>query len=264
LFRLVLPEIGGGRMREADLATIADHPEASALQVSGLDQQTFERLVADYGGQFTGIEFWKCPRIADFSPLEDLPDLQLVAVYWNQRTTRLWDLSRNSKLRGLRFDDFTRLHDLRDVSGGGALKELEFGDLIWSTSVFDTLEPLAALTGLESLRFDAKRITDGRVQPLGELRSLRSLRFPPNQFTTRQVAWLRARLPGSLQSPSLEPVLTMRQPLQLHGKPRDVRLVGKQKPFLHSVLDAPRVEKHVTEFWRMVDEFSRDPAAQPD
>ena len=195
---LVLPEIGGGRLDASHLATIADHPEAHALTVSGLDQPTFERLVTEHGRQFSAIEFWKCPRIADLSPLEDLPGLRLVSFYWNQRATRLWDLTRTPGLAGLNLDDFTRLHDLADLAEGTNLRELAFGDMIWSTSVYTTLEPVGTLTGLRSLAFSAKKIEDGRIDPLGHLTGLEELSFPTNLFTTRQVAWLRARLPETV------------------------------------------------------------------
>jgi hypothetical protein len=155
---------------------------------------------------------FKCPRIADLSPLEDLPDLRLVRFFWNQRATRLWDLSRNSCLTGLRFQNFTRLHDLRDLRRGVALKELDFGDAVWSTSVFESLDPLAALDGLRSLWFNAKRIEDGRIEPIGELTGLEELDIPTNMFSTRQLAWLRARLPDSVKSRSLDPVEMLKDP----------------------------------------------------
>jgi hypothetical protein len=175
--------------------------------ISGLDQATFESLVAQYGTRFSAIEFWKCPRIADLSPLEDLPDLQLVAFYWNQRATRLWNISRNPRLTGLCFEDFDRLHDLRALQSGASLQELEFGDAVWSKSAFESLEPLATLSGLRSLNINAKRIDDGRFEPLGQLTRLEALRFPPRQFTNRQIAWLRATLPASLESASLASVV---------------------------------------------------------
>jgi len=264
LVNLVLPEIGGGRLGLTHLAVIGDNPSAWALRISGLDQATFESLVAGYGGQFSAIDFWKCPRIADLSPLEDLPDLQLVAFYWNQRATRLWNLSRNPGLAGLHFEDFTRLHDLRDLQAGASLQELAFGDAVWSTSVFASLGPLATLAGLRSLTFNAKRIDDGRIEPLGELIRLEALTFPPNMFTTRQVAWLRARLPASLDSASLAPIVPLEQPFETGGKTRDVLLVGKHKPFLNSVTDQVRIRKHVEGFFQMVDDFRRDPNLGPD
>lgn len=264
LVNLVLPEIGGGRIEESHLAAIGENAGARALRISGLDQATFESLVARYGRQFSAIEFWKCPRIADLSPLEHLPDLQLVAFYWNQRATRLWNMARNPRLTGLCFEDFTRLHDLRDLQTGASLEELEFGDVVWSTSVFESLEPLAALSGLRSLNFNAKRIDDKRIEPLGELTRLEALRFPPRQFTSRQVAWLRARLPASLESASLTPLVQLERPLELRGKTRDVLLVGKRKPFLNSVTDAARIRRHVNGFVQMVDNFRQDPTLKPD
>lgn len=246
----------GSRLEE-----IGEHPDALALEISGLDQATFERLVAGYGAQFLSIELSKCPRIADLSPLEDLPDLRLVQIFWNQRATRLWDLSRNPGLTGLSFEDFSRLHDLNDVHQAASLEELVFGNKMWVRSEFASLEPLAALGRLRSLEFNAKRIEDGRVEPLGELTQLERLIFPFNQFTTRQVAWLRARIPASLESQSLDPMVTVKRS---SAGDKDVLLIGKRKPFLDSVTHAARIAKHVDEFWRMVEDFQRDPTLKPD
>jgi hypothetical protein len=169
MLRLVLPEDGHGRITEQQLAVIGGRPDAVALWVDRLDQASFEKVISTYGRQFLSLYLDKCPRIADLSPLEDLPDLRLVQIFWNQRATRLWDLSRNPMLTGLRFTDFTQLHDL---PAGTSLRELDFGDGIWRTSTYESLEPLAALRQLRSLAFQAKRIDDDRIQPVGELTGL--------------------------------------------------------------------------------------------
>lgn len=251
------------KLLPAELSAIADHPEVSALTVMGLHQAEFETLVRTYGAQFTGIQFWKCPRIADLSPLEDLPGLTHVSFYWNQLAPRLWDFRRTPALRGLQFQDFTRLHDLSDLRLATSLEELYFGDMIWPQSVIESLVPLESLEQLRILALNAKRIEDGRVQPLAKLQRLESLEFPPNQFTTRQVAWLRARLPDSVQSSTLTPV-KMFAGFGEGAKRRDALVIGKRKPWLNSARDAKRVERYVAEFWQMVEEFRRDPEAQPD
>ncbi len=263
LFSLVLPEIGGGRLTESDLASVDVPPSATALRISGLDQASFEALVSRLGSRFSAIEFWKCPRVADLSPLEDLPQLRLVSFYWNQRATRLWDLRKTPKLSGLQFDDFTRLHNLVDLATASSLVELEFGDAIWDTSVFDSLAPLSALTGLRSLKLSAKKITDGRIEPLAALQQLTSLSFASNQFTTEQVAWLRAHLPDSLHSEALEPLRRFSPPLRGEHKELDVLLVGKRKPFLNSVEDQARIHKHVAQYEAMVTRFRNDPSLVP-
>lgn len=263
LVDLVQPEIGGGRLHQTDLSRIESHTGAHALRVSGLDQTTFEELVLCYGDRFTAIHFWKCPGIRDLSPLQSLPHLRLISFFWNQRAEHLWDLAATPNLTGLRLYDFTRLHDLTDISRGSSLRELEFGDAVWDSMVIETLDPIAHLHALRSLKISAKKINDDRIEPLAHLQQLASLDFSSKQFTTRQVAWLRAHLPDTLQSEALEPLRRFSKPFSYNGKDRDVLLVGKRKPFLSSTADASRIEKHIADFERMVAEFRRDPSLPP-
>jgi hypothetical protein len=263
MLRLDAEEDARGRLTQQQLASIGERPDALALWVNGLDQASFEQVITRYGKQFLAIELDKCPRITDLSPLEDLPRLRLVDIFWNQRATRLWDLSRNPDLVGLRFNDFTRLHDLDNLPAAASLLELEFGDAIWSTSTYESLEPLTALRSLRSLSFNPKRIDDGRIEPVGELTGLEELDIPTNMFTTQQFAWLRSRLPDTVKSDVLGPVIEVR-PFEEGGKVKDVLLVGKRKPFLSSVADQGHIKKHVDEFWQMVHTFRRDPALGPD
>lgn len=261
---LVQPEVGGGRFNLGQFSKIEANPGAKALRVSGIDQSTFERLVSSYGTQFKAIEFWKCPRLEDLTPLEDLPELRMVSFYWNQRSTRLWNLGCTPHLTALRVEDFTRLHRLDDLCAGQALRELIIGDAVWSKSTFETLEPLGTLKGLLSLCLLPKRIDDGRVQPLGSLTNLEKLWIPFNLFTTEQIAWLRARLPEAVKSQALTALLPLRPAMELGGRSRDVLLVGKGKPFLNSELDAARIRKHVLKFEEMVTSFRGDPALEPE
>ena len=264
LMMLVKPEIGGGRLTASDLDTVDVPQAATALRVSGLDQTSFEALISRWGTRFSAIEFWKCPRVADLSPLEDLPQLRLVSFYWNQRATRLWDLRKTPQLTGLHLYNFTRLHDLSDLAAATSLIELEVGDSVWDTSVFDSLEPLSRLTNLRSLTLSAKKITDGRVEPLAALQKLTSLTFSAKQFTTEQVAWLRAHLPASLQSEALEPLRRFSPPLQGSSKPVDALLVGRRKPFLNSVDDHARIATHIERFEALVAQFRANPSLPPE
>jgi hypothetical protein len=266
---LIQPELSGGRTTASDLDAIAARPGATALRVSGLDQKTFELLVTRHGSQFDAIYFWKSARIADLTPLETLPQLRLVAFYHNQRTTRLWDLRRTARLVGLQFENFTRLHALDDLETGGTLRELNFGDALWNTPVFNSLSPLAALVSLRRLSFNARRIDDCRIQPLASLPQLDSLAFPPNLFTTSQVAWLRARLPESVQSRVLGPLFRLGPIKNLSDNTvtemdKNVLVVGKRKPALSSRRDDARIRRYVEEFARLVQRFRDDPSAQPD
>ena len=266
---LIQPELSGGRTIASDLDAIAARPDATALRVSGLDQKTFELLVTRYGSQFDAICFWKSGRIVDLTPLEALPQLRLVAFYRNQRTARLWDLRRNARLVGLQFENFTRLHALDDLERGGTLQELNFGDALWNTPVFNSLSPLAKLVSLRRLSFNARRISDCRIQPLASLPQLESLAFPPNLFTTSQVAWLRAHLPESVQSHVLGPLFRLGPIRNVSDNTvteldKNVLVVGKRKPALNSRRDDARIQRYVEEFATLVQKFRDDSSAQPD
>jgi len=259
---LVQRDIGGGRTAADDLlAGLQAQPLATALTVSGLSQSALEALCRS-ARQLMAIHFWKCPRLEDLSPLQDMPQLEYVAFYWNQRATRLWDFRKTPALRGLCFEDFSRLDGLGDLAHATTLAELDFGNAINVKFQPETLEPLAALTSLRSLCFNARSIRDGRIQPLGKLTGLRELDTSKRLFTTEQLAWLRARLP-QVESKVLAPFRRLRQPLLLKGKQCDVIVNGKGKPFLSSEIDASKLSRHVAEFEAMVRRFTDDPSLEP-
>ncbi len=258
------PELNGGKLPPDALLFLADASEVTALTVSGVEQKTLELLCSRLGSRLTALHFWKCPRIVDLTPLEAMPQLTHVAFYWNQKTTRLWNLARTPVLRGLHFDDFTKLRDLSDLAGGKALEDLAFGNAIWNKFEVDTLAPLAELPRLRTLAFNAKAIGDGRIQPLAALTGLASLDFPSGMFETVQLAWLRAHLPASVAADVLQPFRRLQQPLQRKGRQLDVLVSGKHKPFLSSQADDVRLRRHVAEFEALVRRFEREPALMPE
>lgn len=259
---LVQNAIGGGDTSvESLLARLQAQPLATALTVSGLGQAALEALCRN-GSQLTAIHFWKCPRLQDLSPLQDMPQLQYIAFYWNQRATRLWDLTRTPALRGLCFNDFTRLQRLDDLAHATMLAELNFGNATEARFQPETLQPLTALRQLRSLHFNAKSIRVGRIQPLGELVGLTEFDTPSRLFTTEQLAWLRARLP-QVKSEALEPFYRLHRPLHLKGKNCDVLVNGKGKPLLSAANDASRLARYADEFAAMVRRFAEDPSQEP-
>lgn len=259
---LVQRDISGGKTVEsALLARLQERPQATSLTVSGLNQGALEALCRN-ARQLTAIHFWKCPRLEDLSPLEDMPQLKYVAFYWNQRATRLWDFYKTPALRGLCFEDFTRLGSLDDLARATMLDELDFGNKIWAKFQLPTLEPLAGLIGLRSLSFNARSIGDGRIEPLGQLTALMEFNTSKKLFSTEQLAWLRARLP-QVKSGILKPYTRLSQSLTIKGKKLDVLVNGKGKPFLSSEIDSTKLARYVDEFEAMVGRFTDDPSLTP-
>jgi hypothetical protein len=261
--RLTQPELNGGKVSRQQIEALEYPATARTLTISGLDQDTFELLIRLHGRQFIGINFWKCPRVRDLSPLEDAPALTVLNYYWNQKCTRLWNFGRTPALRGMRLDDFSKLAGLDDLASAEHLQELEFGNAIFNKCEIPTLEPLVHLESLTDLSFNAKRIGDERIEPLAALGQLHSLGFPTNLFTTAQVAWLRARLPASVECRALTASIPVERPFTSRGKRLDTVVIGARKPMLDSTLDARRLQRYQQAFALMLDFFQSHPGASP-
>lgn len=254
---IVQRELNGGRTTERDLDQIG--PQVTALTISGLDQGTFESLVTRFGSQLTALHLWKCPRVSDLSPLKGLPNLTHAAIFWNQRAERLWNMRSTPKLVAFHFTDFIKLEKLDDLaSAADSLVELEFGNANFAKFKVETLEPLGAMARLERLAFNAKTIVDGRIEPLARLRQLKSLEMAASQFSVEQLAWLRAKLPPSVESEALAPYRKLDQPLRRGTRELDVLVNGKRMPFLSSTADAVRLEKYVHAFNALVARFEKE------
>lgn len=261
---LVQRDISGGRISRDEIDTIQQYPEVREITLSGLKQDTFEYFIVRYARQFKAIHFWKCPLVVDLSPIESLAELEYILFFWNQRVERLWNFSGMPSLKGLAFDDFTRMHDLSDLEHASSLQELHFGDLIWNKYILNSLSPLAVCKKLKHLSFSAKKVLDGRIEPIASLQSLERLDFPTNLFTTEQVAWLKAHLPPTVESRVLAAHWKLAQPIPFNGKDKDILIVGKRKPFLDSTRDGQRLERYMSQFDAMHAWFVRNPGALPE
>jgi hypothetical protein len=259
---LVDPDVSPGRVHPRFFDAIEASPEVVAVRVYGLSQAGFEELMTRCGERLEAVDLWKCPRLADLSPFEAAPRLRVVSIYWNQRATRHWDVTRTPDLSSLRLWDFTRLHQLDDLASSSSLRELDFGDVIWPKSTYETLEPLRGLHRLRELSVHPRRIDDGRIQPLAALSGLRELAVPTNLFSTEQFAWLTAHMPDTVTSNVLSAVV----PRDWSGNDAssiDVVLVGKGKPILRADRDAARIAKHVAAFESLVSRFKSYPDLEP-
>lgn len=237
----------------------------SKLEITGLKQQGFDYLVERYGAQFIHISFFKCPLISDLTKLETLTNIESLAFYWNQRSDSLWDLSKNSELKSISLDDFTRLHALDELSLSGSLEEIRFGNRIWDTLVIESLSPLAGVKHLKRLSFSAKKVENNRVSPLSMIESLEKIEFPSNLFSTEKVAWLTAQIGSRVSSEVLAPLFKTDHPISSGNKNIDTFIVGKRKPSLDSVKDAKRIQKYIDKFNALVDHYRMNPEeGEPD
>ncbi|AEB76385.1 hypothetical protein [Clostridium botulinum] len=254
---LIQSNISGGRITYEQIDELKNHTNAVAICISGLTQDTFDYFVENYGPQFKVINFWKCPLVSDFTKLEQLPNVEYLLFFWNKQVTHLWDLSKNIHLKGISFDDFTRMHTLKEIPLAPALEELYFGDKVWNKYVFESLKPLCSAQKLKNLIFSAKKINDSDIKPLATICNLVRLEFPPNLFTTEQVAWLTANT-KNVNSSVLSPYLKLEHPIDYDEIIKDVLVIGKRKPFLNSNQDKKRLDKYENNFYNLVKKYCKE------
>ncbi len=238
--------------------TLAEKP-AEALFFVGGSQEDLERLVTRYGGGIKRLILSRCPKVADLSPLEDLPDLERLSLRWNQRATRLWDLSKNKRLQGLTLDDFTRLHSLEGIQAATSLEYLSYGNGVWTTAVLDGLEPLLD-SGISAFGFNGKKIERNDITIYPKVKTLRELYFTAGFYTTEQLAWLAAH---GLEGFVLRPYIRWRENEEGREDVEDIKICGKRKPCLNSIRDAARIRKYEERFEVLVAQYRADPEAPP-
>lgn len=249
-------DISGGRITIENIDKLADHPDARSVTIMGLDQQTFEYFIQTYGKQLRFIKFFKNKRIEDLSPLADLPELEGVSFFSNQRVTKLWDMAENFALRAVELEDFTRLHDLRGIEKAPALEWFGFGNAVWPSATADSYRPFAG-TKVKRLSFSGKGIGDGDLSFLLEMPELEVFDCPTNLFATEQIAWIVANCPD-LKGYALAPYVEYGSCNEETG----VIIVGKRKPaIVPRAGNEKKIQKYTDAFQEMVKKYKGIPFA---
>lgn len=253
-------DVSGGILKKSDIDDIINHPEIDSVRIMGLKQDTFEYFIQKYGQQFKAIYFFKNKAIKDLSLLSTLEKVEFIGYFHNQGCDRLWDMSKNYALKGLSINDFSKLRSIDDIATAPNLEFLDFGNMVWSTLVLDSLKPLTN-TKLKYLTFSAKKIVDNDLTPIGNILTLEELSFPTNLFEVEQIANITAKL-EHLESHSLGAYHKIDNPIEWETgngiKMKDTFIHGKGKPFLDSNLDKNRIKKYVQEFEQMLNKYKSD------
>ncbi len=248
-------DIGGGRIKTSDIDVLKNYPDVDTVTVSGLDQETFEYFILNYGKQLKAIRFFKNKRIEDLILLGTLPQLEYLYFFANQKVTKLWDMSNNTSLTGLGIEDFSKLSSIAGIETAPILKHFEIGNAIWNTSEIESFMPLAN-TNIEYLSFTGKKIADNDFSFLSDMLELKEFDFALNLLTTEQVAWIVANFPNLKGF-----ALRARYDCELYKSNDDLRkvpatiIVGKRKPSLKIEGNEERIKNYELKFEALVKEY---------
>lgn len=243
---LIEKELSGGKVSLEKIKRNLELFEYIDLEISGLRQDTFEFLINNYSNQIKTVTFFKCPKLEDLTPLEELSKTSEIKIWWNQKASNFWDVSKNKSLKALHLTDFKRTTNLDCLSKSQTIENLEIDGGMWSKNTYETLDPLIKMTKLKNLGFGAK-LKDNRIEPISHIQNLEEISFPSNLFKSEQIAWLKARLPSGIKSHILAPYQDFTTDPST-GETIEVLINGKRKPFVNIQENPKKFENYVIEF----------------
>lgn len=167
----------------------------TVMDLTCLTQAGLEHFVRRYGNTYRSIQISWEGGVKDLSPLADLPQLEHVALFM-QRCERLWDMSRNEKLRVLTIDSCRKL-----TARPSMLETSPALEIVWylggpeSVHEMTSLDGFANMPAIREIRLKSVRLTDRSTDFLATVPTLAVFDFEAGLFTTEEIARMAAMYP---------------------------------------------------------------------
>ena len=222
------------------------------LEICGMNQESLEYFVQHYGKTYRYLYFFKCQLIRDFSPLEDLVNLEKVRVFWNIRADNLWNFSKNTALKSILISDAKKMTFNPDkVKTSSVLEDVWFAGGMFNNYPVESLDAFTGMPALKRLRLHNIRLNRKNLEALSAMPALERFDFDAGMLTTEEIAWIVAKYPhlsgNSLCAYNTEDaVLT------------DVRVCGFRKPGLDLPQHQKRLDKYIAEFNALVEKYRNE------
>lgn len=226
------------------------HPEI--LEICGMNQKSLEYFVQHYGKSYRYLSFFKCQLIQDFSPLEDLGNLEEVSLYWNIRADKLWDFSKNVSLRTIGISDAKKMTlNPELLKTSNVLETVCFSGSIFNNYLMESLECFADMPELKHLWLNNIRLNNKNLDPLKSMPALERFDFDAGMLTTEEIAWIVAKYPN-LSGKCL--CAYNKEDAMLN----DVRVCGFRKPGLDLPQHQKRLDKYIAQFNALVEKYKNE------
>ena len=222
------------------------------LEICGMNQQSLEYFVQHYGKTYRYLSFFKCQLIQDFSPLEDLANLEEVSLYWNIRADKLWNFDKNISLKAITISDAKKLTlNPELLKTSKVLETVCFSGSIFNNYPMESLECFAGMPSLKNLWLNNIRLHDKDLGALKSLPALERFDFDAGMLTTEEIAWIVAKYPNlsgkCLCAYNKEDALL-----------NDVRVCGFRKPGLDLPEHQKRLDKYIAQFDALVEKYRNE------
>lgn len=190
-------DVSGGRMHVDELKVLFDYPGLKEIQISGLDQDSFEYFIKNFGHQFSLIRFFKNKDIKDWSLLSTLNQIESLDFYYNNYIDHFWDMSQNTSLKYLSIDNFKKLQTLEGIEKAQNLECFYIGNKLPDSSSIDSLKWFAH-TNIYDIEI-GKLIDDLNLSYVKDMPNLSKVPLIYD-VTLEQFAWLSANVPEKMDN----------------------------------------------------------------
>lgn len=223
------------------------------IEICGITQEGFEHFCKEYGRTYRYISLFKCQHLSDLSPLGELPNLECVSIYWNIRSDKLWDMSRNVSLKAINISDCKKMtYDPQLLETAPALEDVAFVGQAFGTYPMKSLKVFANIRNLRNVSLYRIRPEDKTAYFLDTAPDLETYEFDPGMYTTEEIAQMVAKRPdvGGRFFRAYGPAHL--------GSKRFMRVSGYRKPELELPRQQKALDKHVAYFNALVEQYRQE------
>lgn len=222
------------------------------LEICGMNQESFEYFIQHYGKSYRYLSFFHCQLINDFSPLQDLSNLEEIRIFWNIRADKLWDFSKNASLKKIRIVEAKKLTlNPNLLKTSKVMENVYFGGGTFNNYPMESLECFSEMPALKHLSLSGIRLNDKSMNALKFMPSLERFDFDAGMLTTEEIAWIVAKYPN-LSGKCL--CAYNKEDAMLN----DVRVCGFRKPGLDLPQHQKRLDKYIAQFEALVEKYKKE------
>ena len=223
------------------------------IEICGITQEGFEHFCKVYGRTYRYISLFKCQTLSDLSPLGELPNLEYVDIYWNIRSNKLWDMSKNVNLKAIAISDCKKMtYDPQLLKTAPSVEDITFGGSVFNAYPMKSLEVFAHIPTLHNLRLYDIKPEDKTAYFLDTAPDLETYEFDPGMYTTEEIARMVAHRPDV--GGNFFRAYGQAYP----GSGTYFRVSGYRKPELELPRQQKALDKHVAYFNALVEQYRQE------
>lgn len=161
------------------------------IWLDNVNQKQVNSILKDISSNLEEIYISGSPSISDFSFLENFSNLRKVTIWWNNKATQLWDLSKTPQITCLALLDVNRMTDISLLKHAKSLKYLQ---LISEKGIVSSVEPIQHLSSLVALKLFVS-VADKEIRPIIQAVNLKYFSCGFDCFDTDSYAMFEAQRP---------------------------------------------------------------------